>query len=208
MGTSSLRRFWPDDAAVEPRGRALTEAANPRTDETAVSLELRLAGPRRPMPPLLSFRCVQPRTRRVARCSICAVRLAFAFVSACSLGEDVKNQARAVDHAPLERLFEIALLGRAQAMIDQDDLRAGVLQQLPQLLHLAGANEEARVDLPKCGRQCSGNFGARRQGERIELCLGVRPRGMTDTDVNKHGQFAVAGPVKQAGTPNPTRSAR
>jgi hypothetical protein len=40
--------------------------------------------------------------------------LQLAFMAACALREDIEDQARAIDHAALERAFEIALLARGQ----------------------------------------------------------------------------------------------
>ena len=37
-------------------------------------------------------------------------------------GEDVENQSRAVDNFDVKRALEIALLGRREIIIDQDDI--------------------------------------------------------------------------------------
>jgi hypothetical protein len=42
-----------------------------------------------------------------------------------ALGEDVEDQAGAVDHAALQRALEVALLAGRSAVIDQDEVSAG-----------------------------------------------------------------------------------
>src|ERR1043165_9748343 len=76
-------------------------------------------GPRLPMPP--------PRWRSrwlQARRDVLELReldFELAFVTARALREDVEDQSRAVEHATLYQLLEIAFLGRRQRVIEQHD---------------------------------------------------------------------------------------
>jgi hypothetical protein len=57
------------------------------------------------------------------------------------LGEDVEDQARAVDHVAAERFFQVALLHRRQRVIENRERRLLLLEDPPDLLDLAGTRE-------------------------------------------------------------------
>ncbi len=59
--------------------------------------------------------------------------------------EDVEDDGSAVEHAPLELVLERALLARAQRIVDHDDVGVLVLDELPELVDLAGAQVRRRV---------------------------------------------------------------
>jgi len=131
------------------------------------------------------------------------LNLQFALVGSGALRKDIEDQACPIYHASVKGLFEIALLSGTEAMVNKNDLGAGVAQQLAQLLDLADTNQKTGIHLAqRCGK-CTGYFGASRQGEGIEFQLLFRTREATDTDMNEHGPLPVTRAVKQGGTPFP-----
>ena len=134
--------------------------------------------------------------------------LQLALVGTGALRKNIENQPGAIDDSSIQRLFEIALLGRTQSMIDEHDLGAGVVEQLPQLLHLASTEEKARINLTKRCSKGTGDFGAGRQGQGVELLPGFSARCVAQSHMNEDGPLAVARSVKQIGTPCPTRRYR
>ena len=62
-----------------------------------------------------------------------------------ALGEDVKDQARAVEHAHAELLLQHAHLRRGELVVKHCEVAVVGEDQLPQLRHLALAEEGARV---------------------------------------------------------------
>ena len=61
------------------------------------------------------------------------------------LREDVEDQLRAVDHPRLERVLERTLLRRAELVVDDEHLGAGLAVRLLELLELPLADVRARV---------------------------------------------------------------
>jgi hypothetical protein len=101
--------------------------------------------------------------------------LQLAFVRASALREDVENQSGAVDDAALGELFEVALLHRAQAPVDQDQVGIERLALELELLGLAGADEIARIGLVDASGQRADDAGARRTRKLSEFieCRGI-----------------------------------
>jgi hypothetical protein len=136
------------------------------------------------------------------------LNLQLAFVGSGALGKNVKDQSGPINHAPVQGLFQIALLSRAEAMINENDLGAGVVQKLTQLVDLANANQKPGIHLAQRRGKFAGYFGTGRQSQRIELQLLLRVRQVTDTDVHENSKFAVTRAIKQDGAPRLTGRAR
>ena len=81
-------------------------------------------------------------------------------MAARALGEDVEDQAGAVDHAAAQRLFEVALLHRAEPVIDQHQIGAGGVGRGLHLFQLAAADEDGRVWAVDAGMQQRRDRGA------------------------------------------------
>src|SRR5581483_436865 len=100
--------------------------------------------------------------------------LQFAFVRARALGEDVEDQSRAIEHAALQELLEIALLARRQLVIEDRELGPGRRREIGDLLRLAAADEETRIGDLTAAADDAGDLRAGRQRELPEfLGLGL-----------------------------------
>ena len=73
------------------------------------------------------------------------IDLQRAFLGARALAEYLKDEAGAIEHLGVQRLLEIALLHRRQRMIDDDQLRLFFLDDLGELLDLAGCRSASPV---------------------------------------------------------------
>jgi hypothetical protein len=71
--------------------------------------------------------------------------LCLAFGAAGVLGEDVEDDGSAVDRRPPEELLEVAMLGRAQLVVEDDGVGIEAAAQRGDLLRLALADEGGRV---------------------------------------------------------------
>jgi hypothetical protein len=94
--------------------------------------------------------------------------------TARALREDVEDQAGAVDHAPLQRLLQVALLDRAERVVDQHQVGAGGVAGGLHFLQLAAADQGGRVRaVDACGqhRGHAGAGGARQFGEFLQHAL-------------------------------------
>jgi hypothetical protein len=108
--------------------------------------------------------------------------LQLAFVRPRALREDVEDQPRAVDDAALGEFLEIALLDRAQGVVDQDQVGIERLLLRLQLVGLAGADEITRIRPLDASAQRTNDTGAGRtrqlaeflQRERIVLARRLR----------------------------------
>ena len=69
----------------------------------------------------------------------------LAFVAARALREDVEDQSRAIEHAALDELFEIAFLRGRQRVVEQHDVGVVLGGGVADFIRLAAADEEARI---------------------------------------------------------------
>ncbi|GAA5240204.1 hypothetical protein BMMON2_30260 [Burkholderia mallei] len=97
---------------VEPRFQHLDALA----DQSAVGFELRLAGAAQADATLLPLE-VGPGPNQAGRevLQLRELDLQLAFVAARALREDVENEARTIDDAPIKHSLQIALLAGASA---------------------------------------------------------------------------------------------
>src|SRR5207248_5301663 len=97
---------------------------HPIADQPAVGFELRFAGAAQSdaagLPLEVSPAAHQAR-RQMLELGQLDLELAFGAVGA--LGEDVENEAHAIDHATIERALEIALLRAGERVIEDHEIR-------------------------------------------------------------------------------------
>ena len=100
----------------------------------------------------------------------------LALVRAGALGEDVQDQAGAVDHARAEVLLEVALLHRAEQVVDQHQVGVQRAHHLGHFVGLAAADVETRIgrfDARDDAAQHLGAGGFHQLGELGGAALGV-----------------------------------
>ena len=83
----------------------------------------------------------------------------LAFVRTCALGEDVQDQAGAIDHADTQVFFQVAFLHRGQHVVDQHQIRLQRTRRLGHLVRLAGADVVARVGILDAGADHAKHVG-------------------------------------------------
>ena len=161
----------------------------------AVDLELRLTGSTRP-DAAAETREVRPGARE-ARQHVLELRqldLELALQAARPTGEDVEDQLAPVEHLDVQLLRQVALLRRAQVLVDEDDagMRGGDL--VFQLGDLARADVRRRRDAADGLADGRDRLDAGRARETVELAqrlLGADPRlrvtarGVRDTDEDR-----------------------
>ena len=128
---------------LEPRGQRLDALA----EQSAVGFELRFAGTTIADATTALALEVGPAAHQ-ARGDVFELRqlhFELAFVAARALREDVEDQSRAIEHAALDELLEIAFLRGRQRMIEQDDVGVVLDGGRADFIRLAAADEEARI---------------------------------------------------------------
>jgi hypothetical protein len=85
------------------------------------------------------------------------------------VGEDVEDHGGAVDHRHAERLFEVTFLSRRELVVGRDEVRAGAVDRLLELLQLAAAEVAVRVGLLTGLHHLPGRRDAGRTQELLEL---------------------------------------
>ena len=95
--------------------------------------------------------------------------LQLAFMAACTLGEDFENQQGPVVDRQAKLALEIALLGRAQCLIEQDFLGAIGLGQQANFFGLARTHEKRRIGRLALAGQAGDRFQARGLGQKAEF---------------------------------------
>jgi len=98
--------------------------------------------------------------------------------------EDVEDHFGAVDHLDLEVLLEVARLGGAQVVVEDDHVGLLGLDERLELLDLARADVRRDVDLVPLLQQAADHVQAGRLGQSPEFLQGVVRRGL----VGRQGQ--------------------
>lgn len=151
---------------VEPRFQHLDALA----DQPAVGFELRLAGAAQADATLLPLE-VGPGPNQAGRevLQLRELDLQLAFVAARALREDVENEARTIDDAPIKHSLQIALLSGCERVIEDDDFDVVRFAGKPQFVGFAAADEQGGVGAGAAARQRDGGMGARAGGEQAEF---------------------------------------
>ena len=87
--------------------------------------------------------------------------------------EDVEDHLGAVDHLDLELLLEVAGLGGAQVVVEDDDVGLLGLDERLELLDLARADVGRDVDLLPLLQQAAHDLQTGRLGQSPELVQGI-----------------------------------
>ena len=106
-------------------------------------------------------------------------------------------QAAAIEHAALQFFFEVAFLARTEWRVDHHEVGGKLRHPGAQLLHLAGADEEARVGRLARGRQHFEHLRAGGTRQRAELLDAIGFRSSTESHADQDRAFAAGGPFKQ-----------
>ena len=165
---------------------------HPLGEEPTVGLELGLAGSAQTDTALLALQ-VGPSAHE-PRGHVLELRkldLQLAFEGACTLREDVENQARAIHDAALDEALEIALLAGRERMVEDHQLRFRARDQRDQFVALAGSDKEFRVGRRARAPQDADDLRARgnRQAPKLLALVGLGGRA----DIQVHQNSALAG---------------
>jgi hypothetical protein len=124
--------------------------------------------------------------------------LQLALVGAGTLGEDVQDQAGAVQHAALQHPLQIAFLAGGELVIEDHQIGALLGDPIADLFGLALADEQARIGgLAGAGDERH-RLSARRTGQFRELAALVVPGRLGQRHVHQHRQFTLLGSFKQS----------
>jgi len=91
--------------------------------------------------------------------------LQLAFVRACPLRKNIQNQAGAVEHATLDRLFEVSFLNRRQGRVHQHQVGVQFLNAVSQFVRLARADIKPGIGRLAGGGEHVQHFGPGRTGQ-------------------------------------------
>lgn len=95
--------------------------------------------------------------------------LELAFACARTLGEDVQNQARAVNDFRACEFFEIPGLDGREVVVKDDEVEVVLVAESSEFVSFAGANEVGGVDACTCADQLGNDLHARSGGERAQF---------------------------------------
>ena len=121
----------------------------------------------------------------------------LAFVAARALREDVEDQPRAIEHAALDELFEIAFLRGRQRMIEQHHVGVVLRGDGADFIRLAAAHEEARIGTIAPAADARDGNGAGRARELLELQDVFGVRGCAYAQAHEHGPLTCAWSLEQ-----------
>ena len=93
------------------------------------------------------------------------LHLQLAFMAVGTLGKDVQDQAGAVNHPPPQCTLQVALLHRAQRMVDQDQVGFGGVGSGAHFFQLATADQDRRVGTVNPRGDGGGDAGPGRAGQ-------------------------------------------
>ena len=188
-------------AAVNP-AEAFADRLDALADHALVELKLLLAGAAQADAALLPVEmrpaALEPRAQ-VAQLG--ELNLELALVGTRPLGEDVEDEAGAVEHPAAQFALEIALLARRQPMIEQHEFGAVGLPHRHELADLARADESRRFR-PVAGTGDDGHrrgAGGDRQFLEFSQIFPVLLRG--DVDVHEHTVFPGVWPLEKQARP-------
>ena len=105
-------------------------------------------------------------------------------------GEDVEDHLAAVEHLHADRLFQVPHLGRGQVVVEDDHVGVGRLDQLGELVDLAGADVGGEVDVVALLGELADDLGAGGFGQAADFVARIvvdrpRPVGQGDRDEDR-----------------------
>ncbi len=119
--------------------------------------------------------------------------LQLAFVAAGALGEDVQDQAGAIQHAAFQEFLQVALLAGRKRIVDQYQIRAGGFGRGLDLFQLAAADQGGRIGPIDAGGEQRRDAGAGGAGQIGEFLGGAIIRRAAGVGLDQEGVFAFAG---------------
>ena len=136
-------------ARLDHHGQLLADGRDALVDQPPVGLDLRLAGAAEEAEAAALALQVGPGADQPALLvgEVRQLHLQAALARGRTLAEDLQDQAGAVEHLAAPGLLQVALLHRAQGMIDDGQRGLAVGDQRPKLGHLAGAEQRRRPRL-------------------------------------------------------------
>ena len=148
----------------------LLQVAHALADAPALDLDLGLAGAAARADaahlPVVVVRADQPRQQVP---ELGRLDLQPALTGAGVLGEDVQDQLGPVHHPQAELLLQVALLAWAQVLVADHQVQLQVLAAVADLVHLAAAHEQGRLDLAPALDVGPDHLAARGPGEFGQL---------------------------------------
>ena len=136
-------------ARLDHHRQLLADGGDALVDEAPVGLDLRLAGAAEKAETAALALQVGPRANEPALLvgELGQLHLQPALAGAGTLAEDLQDQAGAVEHLAAPGLLKVALLHRAQGVVDDGERRLALADQGGELRHLAGAEQRRRPRL-------------------------------------------------------------
>ena len=110
----------------------------------------------------------------------------LAFEAARALRKDVEDEAVAIEHAPADMLFEIALLARRECVIDENDVGFGRGRRGAHFVRLAAAHEEARIRTLAPAGHRRNRLRTRGARELLELAQILRIHRRAESQAYEH----------------------
>ena len=194
-----------EPAAYAHLVEALAHHANPLVDETPIRLELRLARPAQADPPFLALQ-VRPSSYQPGgeMLELRELHLELALEGARALREYVEDEGSPVVDPALDMAFEVALLGRAQRVVEEDDFGLPRRHLGADLVGLAGADEELGVGWAIGVAHGAGGMCPGRRRELPELVEHASRRRFVD--VHQQRPFTGRGSVEHQAATAPAAS--
>ena len=188
------------DLALLPRldlGQLRLELLDPVPDQPAVFLELLFARAAHPdaalVPRQVGPHPLEPGHRVF---ELRQLDLEVGLVRSRVRREDVEDHLGAIDHLDPELLLEVARLGGAQVVVEDDDVGLLGLDERLELLDLARADVGRDVDLLPLLQQAADHLQAGRLGQSPELLQGIVRRRLVAVQGQDHpdqnGSFSDA----------------
>src|SRR5262245_26210113 len=113
-----------------------------------------------------------------------------------ALGKDIKNELTAIDDADLEGGLQIALLRRAQILINDDQVRLQIFESDLDLLHFAAANQGRRRHTANLLAEFLNDFAAGSFRQPLKLFQAIFESNLSvvrgQLDTNQEGSFFAA----------------
>jgi hypothetical protein len=100
---------------------------------------------------------------------LCQLYLQFTLEGACTLREDIENEASTIKNAAFDQSFQVAFLRSSQGMVEQDQIGIMLLDELSYLTRLATTYKILGVCTLTTGCGDSKNPGSRRNNQLFEF---------------------------------------
>jgi hypothetical protein len=123
--------------------------------------------------------------------------LQLALMGAGPLGEDIQDQASAIQHAALQLRLQVALLTRPQYVVEYDDFCTVLAHFAGYFFQLSAAHERARIRGYSGTHDVSDRVTPGGQHKLLELTRVLTLLFTGKIQVNEHSTFARIGAIKK-----------